>query len=843
MRCVVFVFLLCEILLNTNVVFSSDDSFYDILGVDSAASARTIKQAYKQLAKEWHPDKNKSPDANERFMKINEAYETLSDPQKRQHYDLFGSNSAQERSEHRGNPFDGFSFHFDRGGPFQFHFSGSSNMFSKYKINLWTYQNMMLSESQRRPFLVYVYSDFCFRCMQTSQVWSSFVEDLEKIGAGIAVVNSDSSPALIRKLRVKTIPEVVALVKGKLVHYSGTFAIKELREFVRGLLSSNSVVMLTDDSFDSFVSDWSANKVKVIMFDSRKQPCLRFLMAAFAHREHFKSGYYHLGSSTTRNSMIKKYNLNHREENFIIIKEDGNEPVVQVAGDQVSRGLMDQLMEQHKYLFLPRVSSPNLFEHLCPLSPRMKPKRICVLLVAQGLGQEEAKFLDSFRTSTQLLKNSSPSRYDGVSFGYLDENSQRAFVGALVDDNKNNHSNDCRKVVIIWKNSRDGLTYKYLEGGWTVEHADDDILRLTNFLESCLSRGQSFGHDVIGVPEIVDEFAESIFWSYLSILFEHLEQFLDLILQDELMFTMLFMALLVIFFTLFLIKAMSPKLPTPNQARNSNADRESRARPASTPTGSTREEEDFDLSGSDETTSERSYTGARLRRTESSGESSNSRGRQAGTSNQEAGRHSTRTSLAIIELEKSSYDRLVLMGDRGWRTIVVLVNEEGGKRAERVMEKFSRTIRSYTSSHFRFRFAYLNLTSLHLYWCRQVARASLMEALSEPERTSISYLLGANKDLLEGMVLAINSTGRYYHLFLNAGNLPGKDQNEEGDTVSFLGLDDDEELADDIRFDWASRGVERGRPVILDGFDAWLDRLYEGTLPKIHVSTWPVQLT
>lgn len=55
------------------------------------------------------------------------------------------------------------------------------------------------------------------------------------------------------------------------------------------------ILQLTDDSFDSFVSDWSANKVKVIMFDSRKQPCLRFLMAAFAHREHFKSGYYHLG--------------------------------------------------------------------------------------------------------------------------------------------------------------------------------------------------------------------------------------------------------------------------------------------------------------------------------------------------------------------------------------------------------------------------------------------------------------------------------------------------------------------------------------------------------------------
>ena len=55
------------------------------------------------------------------------------------------------------------------------------------------------------------------------------------------------------------------------------------------------IFQLTDDSFDSFVSDWSDNKVKVVMFDSRKQPCLRFLMAAFAHRDHFKSGYYHLG--------------------------------------------------------------------------------------------------------------------------------------------------------------------------------------------------------------------------------------------------------------------------------------------------------------------------------------------------------------------------------------------------------------------------------------------------------------------------------------------------------------------------------------------------------------------
>ena len=69
--------------------------------------------------------------------------------------------------------------------------------------------------------------------------------------------------------------------------------------------------------------------------------------------------------------------------------------------------------------------------------------------MARSSGKQDARFLDSFRTSTLLLKNSDPSKYDRVSFGYLDENSQRDFVGSLVDvvdDNKNNHSDDFRKV-------------------------------------------------------------------------------------------------------------------------------------------------------------------------------------------------------------------------------------------------------------------------------------------------------------------------------------------------------------------------------------------------------------
>jgi molecular chaperone DnaJ len=67
--------------------------FYSILGLSKNASEADIKTAYKKLAKQWHPDVNKSPEATEKFKEISEAYSILSDTQKRQTYDQFGSDA------------------------------------------------------------------------------------------------------------------------------------------------------------------------------------------------------------------------------------------------------------------------------------------------------------------------------------------------------------------------------------------------------------------------------------------------------------------------------------------------------------------------------------------------------------------------------------------------------------------------------------------------------------------------------------------------------------------------------------------------------------------------------
>ena len=66
--------------------------YYEILGVARDADAATIKSAYRKLARKYHPDVNKTKEAEEKFKDINEAYEVLSDKAKRQRYDSLGSN-------------------------------------------------------------------------------------------------------------------------------------------------------------------------------------------------------------------------------------------------------------------------------------------------------------------------------------------------------------------------------------------------------------------------------------------------------------------------------------------------------------------------------------------------------------------------------------------------------------------------------------------------------------------------------------------------------------------------------------------------------------------------------
>ncbi|MEK7597526.1 MAG: DnaJ C-terminal domain-containing protein [Patescibacteria group bacterium] len=95
--------------------------YYETLGVSKGASEQEIKTAYRRQALKWHPDRNKTTEANSKFKNVTKAYEVLSDPKKREMYDQYG-----ESAFNRGGPGNQGAEYSDQSNPFGGDFGGFS---------------------------------------------------------------------------------------------------------------------------------------------------------------------------------------------------------------------------------------------------------------------------------------------------------------------------------------------------------------------------------------------------------------------------------------------------------------------------------------------------------------------------------------------------------------------------------------------------------------------------------------------------------------------------------------------------------------------------------------------
>ncbi|HLC94417.1 MAG TPA: DnaJ C-terminal domain-containing protein [Patescibacteria group bacterium] len=112
--------------------------YYEVLGVSKNAPVHDIKAAYRRLALEWHPDRNKSKEAGEKFKEINQAYEVLGDLKKKELYDQVGHEAFSRQGFGRGGASSGgpFTYTYTSSGesPFEgFDFGGFSNPFDIFE--------------------------------------------------------------------------------------------------------------------------------------------------------------------------------------------------------------------------------------------------------------------------------------------------------------------------------------------------------------------------------------------------------------------------------------------------------------------------------------------------------------------------------------------------------------------------------------------------------------------------------------------------------------------------------------------------------------------------------------
>lgn len=137
------------------------DNYYEILGISEDTSPEDMKSAYRDLAKKWHPDINKSPEASEKFKKVSEAYKVLSDENERKKYDF-----ARQRGTDYSSNFDPSDFNFGDilknffGGDFQGMNMHQSNENIVEKITL-TPQETLTGKKFNKNFSRKVYCDDC----------------------------------------------------------------------------------------------------------------------------------------------------------------------------------------------------------------------------------------------------------------------------------------------------------------------------------------------------------------------------------------------------------------------------------------------------------------------------------------------------------------------------------------------------------------------------------------------------------------------------------------------------------------------------------------------------------
>jgi DnaJ-class molecular chaperone len=137
---------------------ADNNDYYEILGITKSATADEIKKAYRKLALQYHPDRNKTKEGEEKFKEITKAYEVLSDPQKRQTYDQFGAAAFEQGGMGgAGGPFGGaqggqygpFTYSYSTGGQ-GFDFGGFSDPFEIFE-QFFGGASPFGQQRQRRP--------------------------------------------------------------------------------------------------------------------------------------------------------------------------------------------------------------------------------------------------------------------------------------------------------------------------------------------------------------------------------------------------------------------------------------------------------------------------------------------------------------------------------------------------------------------------------------------------------------------------------------------------------------------------------------------------------------------
>ncbi|CCD68184.1 DnaJ homolog subfamily C member 16 [Caenorhabditis elegans] len=795
---------------------SQKEDPYKVLGISRRASAKEIKSAYKSLAREWHPDKRKDEAASGRFMEIAEAYEVLSDPLRKERYDRFGTfddvkqfedNAERARSFYGFGGFGGFGF--------------DESVFEyKYRMSYQQYQFKILEESNTKPYIVYIYSNYCQMCYRFHPQWKRVIADLEPLGYGIATVNGNREQNLMEKMRISHVPALVAIVEGRIIpmRIDSSFSDRSIVAFAQKVIPSyfmtkiNSGVMLS-----RFVDQWkSSNKISVVIFGAAANPRIRYLLAAMKYSQFARFAYVSLSDSSDEVRILREsVDIKCVQcENILIYGDMEHEDAVDRLSISEAKKLtmeaIDEFIERNKVLTLPRLSSQELLDEVCPVSSR-SPRHLCVILPVTSHSSEE-EHVDAFRRYVKDTKSIWKSKKVNFSYIYVDK--QKDWVKPFAEKRKGELKNEGRDLLIFWRTEYKKARFTWLEGAWTGHKETDDLIM--NVVEQ-----RKRLDETCTVGNINDEYGLSIFTRCSRAFWRMWEVVWFRVSNEE---TYMFLSAVG---TLFMIMSVGWLFSYFSEKPSDIKKRKPKANDVADLTGDPTIASDWHPD--DPNTKKK--------------DGDNSKQISSGKS-----KWAVAMKPLIHELRAETYFGMIRLLKPGCRSMILLVDEEN---KDSLINKFSQYVYPLRNNK-TFSFGFL-IVPKNLDWFRKLLEHTLPtdgKPTPEPDVSQSMYkrLKLINHRHTIGTVLTLCGWKLYFsiyhpkHVELSRRNFIDTDEEPSSDDEASYRSDEFASMGEKKKLHRSSsqRGVNMEN--VLDGFPNWMDRLLEGSIRRYYIPEWPDNL-
>ncbi|XP_054716062.1 dnaJ homolog subfamily C member 16-like [Uloborus diversus] len=774
-----FLLIICAVV---HIGFSLRDP-YITLNVPKTSSLPEIKQAYKRLAREWHPDKNKGPEAESKFIEINKAYELLSDPERRRLFDRTGvtedtPNFRQHADYSRFKRFDSDPFEhlFSQSGfNFQFKFNQGS-FYHKHTITAKAYENHIIPNSNFQPYLILFYGEICFGCINAEPIWRKLVQELEPLGIGFAAIHAQQESSLTHKIGVSSLPYLIGVIDGRPVHYKDhQLSFIKVVDFCRRILPPRIVTSLTDSNIVDFLNGWHDNRIRVLIFSRAESVRLRYFILAFRFRNRAAMGHIALGMADTK-MVTKKYNIQSKMESLLIFNEDISKPIATLSMTELSVQTMSDVIEANKFLLLPRLSSQVLFDQLCPAEAVRARKYLCVILITKNI-----KDHDPYRSVMRNFIQEIDLPNDRVKFMFIYEEKQKDFVKAL-SSGLGAPEDPILHVVLIWRKEHDLVKYQWLDHRWDI--TDNSINTTKDELNAAINRlmqsSETLPYDA-KVSILADEHALSLFTRVLNRMVLIGDVLWDNITRQEVLPAV--SVILSIGFIILVGYIMTYLVQLEEQNIQEKYQREGKQVP--------------------------------------------------GMPN----RSKPEYHLHIHELRGETYNGLVRLLKPGCRTIVLLLDSESKMK---LLPIFYRSVYPYRRNK-TLMFAFL-MVEKNLEWYRRLLLQTLGEnrELNINPKNCIGTVLSLNGHRKYFCVYHAK------HAEQSWKKREGRMKKAENSTAGeFIGFEDSESENSDIEAAKTSMhdndlyGNVVFEEHLLDGLSNWLDRLFEGSTQRYYIQFWP----